>query len=66
MGDIQNIHDLQLTYGSCTTNGRRTEHPCTGHISTMEDGQNTKNQQSTDQNYLSAIGINIPTPSRKT
>ena len=29
----------------------------------MEDGQNTKNRPSTDQNYLSAIGINFPTPS---
>ena len=26
----------------------------------MEDGQNTKNQQSTDINYQSAIGINFP------
>ena len=38
----------------------------TGHVSTMEDGQNTKNQQSTDKNYLSAIGINFPTPSPTT
>ena len=27
MGDIQNIHDLWLTYGSYATNGRRTERP---------------------------------------
>ena len=32
----------------------------------MEDGQNTKNQQSTDNNYLSAIEINFPTTSPTT
>ena len=28
----------------------------------MDDGQNIKNRQSTDNNYQSAIGINYPTP----
>ena len=27
MGDIQNAHDLWLTYGTYASNGRCTEHP---------------------------------------
>ena len=27
MGDVWNIHDLRLTYGTYTTNGRHTECP---------------------------------------
>ena len=71
MGDIWNIHDLQLTYGSYVTNHRRTEHPCF-----MVDVQDTsalwemvrtpKTNQARTRNYLSAIGINCPTPSPTT
>ena len=71
MGDVRNIHDLQLTYGSYATISRRMEHP---HF--MVDVQNTSSLQKmvrtprTDQaqtrNYLSAIGINFPTPSHTT
>ena len=70
-GDIRNIHGLQLMYGSYVTNGRCTEHP---HF--MVDVQDTSALQKTvrtprtDQaqtiNYLSAIGINFPTPSPTT
>ena len=28
MGDVQNIHDLQLTYGTYVSNSRHTEHSC--------------------------------------
>ena len=28
MGDVQNIHDLQLTYGMYATNGKRKECSC--------------------------------------
>ena len=28
MGDIWNVHDLQLTYGMYAANGRCTEHIC--------------------------------------
>ena len=68
MGDIRNIHDLQLMYSSYATNGRRTEHP---HFTV--DVQDTsalrkmvrtpRTDQAQTKNYLSAIGINFPTPS---
>ena len=47
MVDIWDVHDLWLTYGTYMSNSRHTE--CshfmverTGHVRTMEDGQNTK------------------------
>ena len=71
MGDVRNIHNLRLMYGLYTTNGRSTEHP-----RFMVDVQDTSalwkmvrtprtNQEQTN-NYLSAIGINFPTPSHTT
>ena len=71
MGDVRNIHNLRLMYGLYTTNGRSTEHP-----RFMVDVQDTSalwkmvrtprtNQEQT-KNYLSAIGINFPTPSHTT
>ena len=71
MGDVWNIQDLWLMYGTYTTNGRHTEHP---HF--MVDVQNTsatwktvrtpKTDQAQTRNYLSAIGNNFPTPSPTT
>ena len=71
MGDVQNIHDLQLTYGLYATNGRRTEYPCF-----MVDIQDTsalrkmvrtsRTDQAQTKNYLSAIGINYPSRSHTT
>ena len=65
MGDVRNIHDLQLTYGSYMTNGRRMGHP---HF--MVDVQYTsalwkmartpRTNQAQTSNYLSAIGIDFP------
>ena len=46
-GDVQNIHDLQLMYGMYVTNGRHMEH--SRFMVDVQDGQNMKNQQSTDQ-----------------
>ena len=71
MGDVQNIHDLQLTYGSYVTNGRRTVHPCfTVDVQDMSALQKTvrtpRTNQAQTKNYLSAIGINLPTPSHTT
>ena len=71
MGDIQNIHDLRLMYGSYVTNGEHTEHPCfTVDIQDMSALQKTVRTPRTDQaqtrNYLSAIGNNFPTPSHTT
>ena len=51
MVDVWNIHVSQLMY-------RARLH--------TDDGQNTQNRQNTDNNYLSAIGINFPTPSPTT
>ena len=70
-GDVQNIHDLQLTYGTYATNGRCTEHPCftvdvqdTSALQKMVRTPRTNQAQT--RNYLSAIGINFPTPSPTT
>ena len=70
-GDVRNIHDLRLTYGMYTINSRRTERP---HFAV--DVQDTSALQKTvrtsrtdkaqTRNYLSAIGINFPTPSPTT
>ena len=51
MVDVWNVHISWLMYRACLHYGRWSEH---------------QNQQSTDNNYLSAIGINFPTPSPAT
>ena len=71
MGDIWNIHDLRLTYGTYVTNGRHTEHPhFTVDVQDTSALQKTVRTPRTDQaqtrSYLSAIGINFPTPSHTT
>ena len=48
MVDVQNVHISLLMYRAGLHYRRQSEH---------------QNQQSTDKNYLSAIGINFPTPS---
>ena len=71
MGDVWNINDLQLMYGTYVTNGRRTECPhFMVDIQDMSALWKTVRTPRTDQvqtrNYLSAIGINFPTPSPTT
>ena len=71
MGEVQSIHDLQLTYGSYTTNGRHTECPrFTVDVQDTSALRKTVRTPRTDQaqtkTYLSAIGINFPTPSHTT
>ena len=71
MGDVWNIHDLRLTYSMYVTNGRHTERPhFTVDIQDMSALRKTVRTPRTDQaqtrNYLSAIGVNFPTPSHKT
>ena len=71
MGDVWNIEDLWLMYGSHATNSRRMEHP---HY--MVDVQDTsalrkmvrtpRTDQAQTRNYLSAIETNFPTPSHST
>ena len=71
MGDVWSIHDLLLTYGTYVTNGRCMERP---HF--MVDVQDTsalwkmvrtpRTNQAQTRHYLSAIGINFPTPSPTT
>ena len=65
MGDIQNIHNLWLTYGSYVTNGRCTERShFTVDVQDMSALWKMVRTPRTDQaqtrNYLSAIGINFP------
>ena len=71
MGDVRNIHDLWLMYGSYATNGRCTECPrFTVDVQDTSALQKMVRTPRTDQaptrNYLSAIGINFPTPSPTT
>ena len=71
MGDVHDIHDLRLLYGSYVTNGRHMEHSCfTVDIQDMPALRKTVRKPRTDQaqtiNYLSVIGINFPTPSHTT
>ena len=71
MGDVWNIHDLWLMYRTYATNGRYMEHPrFTVDIQDTSALQKTVRTPRTDQaqtkNYLSAIGINFPTPSHTT
>ena len=67
MGDIQNIHDLWLMYGTDATNGRHTE--CSRFMVHIQDTSvlwKTVRTPRTDKaqmtKYLSAIGTNFPTP----
>ena len=71
MGDVQNLHDLRLTYSLYATNGRHTERPHftvdvqdTSALQKMV--RTTRTDQAQTKNYLSAIGINFPTPSHTT
>ena len=58
MGDVWNIHNLWLMYGTYVSNGRHMEHSCfTVDIQDMP---------APHINYLSATGINFPTPSPTT
>ena len=71
MGDVQNIHNLQLTYGSYAINGRCTEHPrFTVDVQDMSALQkmvrSPRTEQAQTRNYLSEIGINFPTLSPTT
>ena len=71
MGEVQSIHDLQLTYGSYMTNCRHTERPrFTVDVQDTSALWKTVRTPRTDQaqtkNYLSAIRINFPTPSHTT
>ena len=71
MGDVQIIHDLQLMYRTFTSYIRHTEHSCfTVDVqvtpSPWKMVRTPKNQQSTDNNYLSVIRNNLPTPSPTT
>ena len=68
MGDVQHIHDLRLMYGLYATNGRHTERPhFTVDIQDMSAlwkmVRTSRTNQAQTKNYLSAIGINFPTPS---
>ena len=71
MGDVWDIHDLQLMYGSYVTNGRHTE--CPGFTVDVQDMSAiwkivriTITNQAQTKNYLSAIEINFPTASHTT
>ena len=71
MGDVQNIHDLWLMYRTYATNGRHMERArFTVDIQDTSALRKTVRTPRTDQaqtkNYLSAIGINFPTPSHTT
>ena len=64
MGDVQNIHDLWLTYGLYTTNGRGMECPrFTVDVQDTSALRKTVRTPRADQaqtrNYISAIGINF-------
>ena len=70
-GDVQNIHNLQLMYGTYMTNGRCTECPrFTVDAQDMSARpkmvRTPRTGQAQTRNYLSAIGINFPTPSPTT
>ena len=71
IGDVWNIHDLQLTYGTYATNGRCMERSrFMVDIQDMSALWKTVRTSRTDKahtrNYLSAIGIKFPTPSPTT
>ena len=71
MSDVRDIHDLQLTYGLYMTTGRHTE--CPRFTVDVQDTsalwktvRTPRTNQAQTKNYLSAIGINFPTPSHTT
>ena len=71
MGDVRNIHDLWLTYGTYATNGRHME--CSHFTVDVQDtsalrkmARTPRTDKAQTRNYLSAIGINFPTPSSTT
>ena len=71
MGDVRNIHDLQLMYGMYMTNSRRTE--CSRFTVDVQDAlalwkmvRTSRTDKAQPRNYLSVIGINFPTPSPTT
>ena len=71
MGDIPNIHNLQLMYGAYATNGRHME--CSRFMTDVQDTsalwktvRRPRTKKYTDKNYQSAVGINFPTPSPTT
>ena len=70
MGDVQNVHDLWLTYSTYASNDRHTECSCfTVDVQGMPALQKmvrTPKLTKHRQNYLSVIGINFPTPSPTT
>ena len=70
-GDIQKIHNLQLTYGTYATTGRHMECPrFTVDIQDMSAlwkmVRTSRNDKAQTRNYLSAIGNIFPTPSPTT
>ena len=71
MVDVQNIHDLWLMYGTYAINGRCMEYShFTVDVQDMSALWKTVRTPRTDKaqtrNYLSAIGINFPTPAPTT
>ena len=70
MGDVWNVHDLWLMYSTYVSNRSHMEHSrfAAGVQGTpaLQKMVRTSKQQSTDNNYLSAIGLNFPTPSPTT
>ena len=71
MGDAWDIHDLWLMYSSYVTNGRHTERPrFTVDVQDTSALQKTvrtpRTNQAQTKNYVSAIGIDFPTPSHTT
>ena len=72
MGDVRNIHDIRLMYGSYATNGRCMERPGFKQLmywTRQHYGRWSEHQEPTKhrpKNYLSAIGINFLTPSHTT
>ena len=71
MGNVWDIHDLRLMYGLYATNGRHTERPRfmvdVLDMSALRKMVRTPRiDQAQTKNYISAIGINFPTPSHTT
>ena len=71
MGDVWNIHNLQLMYGTYATNSRHMESPrFMVDVQDMSALQKMVRTRRTDKaqtrNYLNVIGINFPTPSPTT
>ena len=66
MVDVWSIHISWVTYGTFMSYGLHMEHSRSWltYRSHLPHGRQSEhqNQQSTDNNYLSVIGINFPTP----